>query len=42
VKTETADKKFDFTAVVTDSKDGDSYITTVELGGSRTKIELAD
>jgi hypothetical protein len=42
VKTETADKKFDVTAVVTDSKDGDSYITSVELGGSRTKIELGD
>jgi len=42
VKTETADKKFDVTAVVTDSKDGDSYITSVQLGGSRMKIELGD
>jgi|SRR5579872_5953717 hypothetical protein len=42
VKTETADKKFDVTAVVTDSKDGDSYITSVEFGGSHTKIELGD
>jgi hypothetical protein len=42
VKTETTDKKFDVTALVTDSKDGDSYITSVQLGGSRTKIELGD
>jgi len=42
VKTETGDKKFDVTAVVTDSKDGDSYLTSVELGGSHTKIELGD
>jgi hypothetical protein len=42
VKTETADRKFDVTALVTDTKDGDSYITSVELGGSRTKIELGD
>jgi hypothetical protein len=40
VKTETADKKFDLTALFTDTKD--SYITSVELGGSRTKIELGD
>src|ERR1700722_17749501 len=37
VKTETADKKYDVTALLTDTKDGDSYITSVELGGSRTK-----
>src|SRR5579872_7144073 len=42
VKTETVDKKFDVTALVTDTKDGDSYITAVELGGSRTKVELGD
>jgi hypothetical protein len=42
VKTETADKKFDMTALFTDTKDGDSYITWVALGGSRTKIELGD
>jgi hypothetical protein len=42
VKTETADKKFDVTSLVTDTKDGDSYITSVQLGGSRTKIELGD
>src|SRR5579872_207146 len=42
VKTETADKKFDETALVTGTKDGDSYITSVQLGGSRTKIELSD
>jgi hypothetical protein len=40
VKTETADKKFDLTALFSDTKD--SYITSVELGGSRTKIELGD
>ena len=41
-KTETSDKKFDVTAVVTDSKDSDNNITSVELGGSQTKIQLGD
>jgi hypothetical protein len=30
------------TALFTDIKDGDNYIRSVELGGSRTKIELGD
>jgi hypothetical protein len=42
VKTETANKKFDVTAVTCDAKDGDNYITSVELGGSTTKLELGD
>ena len=42
VKAETADKKFDATAVVSTTKDGDSHITSVELGGSSTKLELGD
>jgi hypothetical protein len=42
VKMEDAGMKFDVTAVVTDTKDGDSRITSVELGGSSTKLELGD
>jgi hypothetical protein len=42
VKAETADKKFDVTAVISDTRDGDSHITFVELGGSTTKLELGD
>jgi hypothetical protein len=42
VKAETADKKFEVTAVNCDTKDGDSHITSVELGGSSTKLELGD
>ena len=42
VKAETADRKFDVTAVISDTKDGDSRITSVELGGSTTKLELGD
>ena len=42
VKTETADKKFDVTALYTDTKDGESYVTSVQLGGSHTKIDLGD
>jgi hypothetical protein len=42
VKVEDAGTKFDVTAVVTDTKDGDSRITSVELGGSSTKLELGD
>jgi hypothetical protein len=42
VKAETVDKKCDVTAVVSDTKDGDSHITPVELGGSTTKLELGD
>jgi hypothetical protein len=42
VRLETADKKFDVTSVTTDTKDGDNHITSVELGGSVTKLELGD
>ena len=42
VKAETADKKFGVTAVICDTKDGDSHIMSVELGGSSTKLELGD
>ena len=42
VKAETVDKKFDVTAVVSGTKDGDNHITSVELGGSTTKLELGD
>jgi hypothetical protein len=42
VKVETAGKKFDVTAVTCDTKDGDGRITSVELGGSTTKLELGD
>ena len=42
VKAETADKKYDVTAVISDTKDGDNHITSVELGGSTTKLELGD
>jgi hypothetical protein len=42
VKAESGGKKFDVTAVFTDNKDGDGHITSVELGGSRTTLELGD
>ena len=42
VKAEAAGKKFDVTAVFSDNKDGESHITSVELGGSNTKLELGD
>jgi hypothetical protein len=42
VKAEPARKKFDVTAVFSDNKDGDSHITSVELGGSNTRLELGD
>ena len=42
VKTEDAGKKFDTTAVECSSKDGESQITAVELGGSSTKLELGE
>ena len=45
VKADTADRKFDHTAVVYDNKDGDKHIMSVELGGSTTrnyKLELGD
>ena len=42
VKVENAGTKFGVTAVISDNKDGDSRITSVELGGSSTKLELGD
>jgi hypothetical protein len=42
VKAETADKKFGATAVIYDTKDGDTHMMSVELGGSSTKLELGD
>ena len=42
VKAETADKKFDATAVVSTTKDGDSHIMSVQLGGSTTRLDLGD
>jgi hypothetical protein len=42
VKVEDAGAKFDVTAVISDNKDGDSRITSVELGGSSTKLEMGD
>lgn len=42
VKAETAEKKFDVTAVFSDTKNGDSRITSVELGGSTTTLEFGD
>ena len=42
VKAEDAGKKFDDTAVDCDTKDGATHITSVELGGSTTKLELGE
>lgn len=42
VGVETAGKKFDVTSVTSDTKDGSVRITSVELGGSTTKLELAE
>ena len=42
VKAETADKKFNATALIYDTKDGDNHIMSVELGGSTTRLELGD
>ena len=41
-KLEDAGTKFVVTAVISDTKEGDSRITSVELGGSSTKLELGD
>jgi hypothetical protein len=41
-KAEAAGKKFDVTAVFSDNKEGQSHITSVELGGSSTRLELGD
>jgi hypothetical protein len=42
VKVEDSGMKFNVTAVISDTKDGDSRITSVELGGSSTKLELGE
>ena len=42
VKSEDAGKRFDATAVDCNSKDGAEHITSVELGGSSTKLELGE
>ena len=42
VKVEDAGKKFDATAVDCTTKDGADRITSVELGGSSTKLELGE
>jgi len=42
VKTQDAGKKFDQTAVGTKTQDGARQLTTVELGGSSTVIELGE
>jgi hypothetical protein len=42
VKEEDAGKKFGTTAVECTTKDGESQITSVELGGSSTKLELGE
>jgi hypothetical protein len=42
VKMEDTGKKFDATAVITDTKDGDNHIMSVHLGGSNMTLELGD
>jgi hypothetical protein len=42
VKAEDAGKKFATTEVDCNAKDGVDQITTIELGGSSTKLELGD
>jgi hypothetical protein len=42
VKAEDVGKKFDATAANCDTKDGAERITSVELGGSSTKLELGE
>jgi hypothetical protein len=42
VKAEDAGKKFDATAVDCSTKGGADHITSVELGGSNTKLELSE
>ena len=42
VKAEDAGKKFDDTAVDCNTKDGAERITSVELGGSSTKLQLGE
>jgi hypothetical protein len=42
VKSESAAKKFDATAVDTNTANGSDQITAIELGGSSTKLELGE
>jgi hypothetical protein len=42
VKSEDAGKKFNATAVNTNSNNGTDQITAIELGGSSTKLELGE
>jgi hypothetical protein len=42
VKSEDAGKKFNATAVDTNSKNGSDQITAIELGGSSTKLEMGE
>jgi hypothetical protein len=42
VKVEDAGKKFDATAVDCTTRDGTDRITSVELGGSSTKLDLGE
>ena len=42
VKAEDTGKKFGTTAVISKTKDGDKHITSVQLGGSSTTLELGD
>jgi hypothetical protein len=42
VKMEDTGKKFDTTAVISETKDGDNHIMSVHLRGSSTTLELGD
>jgi len=42
VKVEDAGKKFDQTAVDSNSQNGSEQITAIELGGSSTKLEIGE
>ena len=42
VKSEDAGRKFNATAVDTNSKNGSDEITAIELGGSSTKLEMGE
>lgn len=42
VKVQDAGKKYDDTAIESQAKDGARQITSIELGGSSTKIELGE
>jgi hypothetical protein len=42
VKVEDAGKKFDTTAVDSNSQSGANQITSIELGGSSTKLEMGE